>query len=236
MKKIYLFFLVVFIHQFAIAQIKLQLNIPKGTKVKTEYVMGMEMKFFGKSMNSKNYFYTTLDVLQNLKDSMLFQTYVTDMKVVVKEKDEEKVMTKEELMESKQGESLKAIFESKPSSWFDNSGKKLHGDEMSDMMSSSFMVYPDRELKVGDTWHQENDMEASGIKVKIASDFTLKEIKETEVILTAVFTLDGDKDEENKASLIVDRATGLIKSNTTFLKMKMMGMKFKTTLTSNSTW
>ena len=126
--------------------------------------------------------------------------------------------------------------------------QSFNSDQVAQTFSQGFTIYPDKPVKVGDSWTKNNTMGISGMKSATNITYTVKEVKSDEVIVDLKGTIISAKEENAKdssatattkpqmdlkgdevGSMTINRSTGLPSSSTINMTMKgnvdVKGMK-----------
>ena len=124
-------------------------------------------------------------------------------------------------------------------------------DQIKQSFAQAFSIYPDKPVKVGDSWNKNLDRDMSQVKMSQNLTFTVKEINSSAVVLelTGKIASSMGKDStapamkmdlsgDEKGTMQMDRNTGMISQGDIDMDMKMsamgkpMTMKVKTTIVS----
>jgi len=92
-----------------------------------------------------------------------------------------------------------------------NFQKQFNDDAVKQMFSQSFEVFPNKYVKVGDSWKKNSNLNA--LKQDIATIYTVKNIKGNRVFLNGESKLkssDGKNSGKQTSKLIIDAKTGLM--------------------------
>ena len=111
-----------------------------------------------------------------------------------------------------------------------NEAVKKQMEESSDMTNNSTIQYPEEPVKVGSTWDVEIE-KAGATAMNVKSTYTVKEITDTEVVLTIVGNVLADSNNTMSMKMlgesVLDRESGFMKKMNlgTDMKMEVMGKK-----------
>lgn len=87
--------------------------------------------------------------------------------------------------------------------------KQFSDDQVKEMFSQWFSVYPNKPVKIGDTWKTKTAI--TGLEQTASTVYTVKNIKENKVYIGGQSKVAGDKSSETITSkLIIDANTGLM--------------------------
>lgn len=126
--------------------------------------------------------------------------------------------------------------------------ESFNEDQVKQGFAQGFSIYPEKPVKVGDSWTKNVDKTMNSMKMKQEIKYTVKEIKDNNVLLdmtgiitsamasdsTSAVKLDMSGDEKGSMELL--RSTGLVSKANIDMTMKMtaaghpMNMKVKVTL------
>ena len=124
-------------------------------------------------------------------------------------------------------------------------------EQMKQTFSQGFSVFPDKPVKVGDSWKKNVSKNTSGIAMNQEVTYTVKEITDKAVVLSLSGVIKSSKDEnaasakiddmsgDLKGTMEMDRASGMIHSGNMDMDMKVkamgqsMNMKMKITIEGN---
>ena len=127
--------------------------------------------------------------------------------------------------------------------------QSFNEDQIKQSFAQGFYIYPDKALKVGDSWNKNFDKDMNNIKMNQDVTFTVKDINSSTVVLelsgklksSSVPGQDSVKIKmelsgDEKGTMEMDRATGMIRQGNIDMDMKMsamgnpMTMKVKTVI------
>ena len=128
-------------------------------------------------------------------------------------------------------------------------GQSFNEDQIKQSFAQGFSVYPDKPVKVGDSWTKNMDKTVSNMKMLQEIKYTVKEIKDNSVLLDMAGTLKSatasdtaatmvkmDMSGDEKGTLEIQRSTGMVSHGNIDMTMKMntaghpMNMKMKITM------
>ncbi len=92
--------------------------------------------------------------------------------------------------------------------------QQFNDQSIKDMFSQSFNIFPDKPIKVGDTWEKKMKM-PMGTNQELTNQYTVKDIEGNLVTLDVVSKMSGDASGQQKGIMVVDAKTGLV-MNATF--------------------
>jgi Family of unknown function (DUF6263) len=128
--------------------------------------------------------------------------------------------------------------------------KMFSKDQFNSMFGMMFKIYPDKPVKVGDSWNSESEMEMSNIRMKIKMKHTLLEVKDGIAIIDIKGLIDG-KGKMNQGGVSIDMNlsggqngklnitmnTGYVKSGSYKMdvkgNMEVMGQKVAVSMTGD---
>ena len=106
-------------------------------------------------------------------------------------------------------------------------------DQIRQSFQQGFGFYPDKPVKVGDTWNKDMDRNMNNMAMIVKSKYSVKEVTDNTVVLevTGTVTAAGkdstattsgiDMKGDTKGTMDIDRATGLAKKGTMEMNMKI---------------
>lgn len=90
------------------------------------------------------------------------------------------------------------------------------------LIENMFIDFPDKKLKIGDTWKQENSNTTSGVTATMNSQFSIKDITKKDVVIKQKLlpgtSIEGeaienaDFDIQQSSEMVIDKKTGKTKS------------------------
>jgi Family of unknown function (DUF6263) len=81
--------------------------------------------------------------------------------------------------------------------------KMFSKEQFNSMFGMMFKMYPDKSVKVGDTWDSESEMEMSNIRMKVKMKHTLLEVKDGIAVIDIKGLIDG-KGKMNQGGVSID--------------------------------
>lgn len=106
-------------------------------------------------------------------------------------------------------------------------------DQIKQSFQQGFGFYPDKPVKVGDTWNKDMDRNMNNMAMKVNSKYSVKEVTDNSVVLEVTGTIAAagkdstattsgiDMKGNTKGTMDIDRATGLAKKGTMEMNMKI---------------
>lgn len=94
---------------------------------------------------------------------------------------------------------------------------------MEQQMKTQGMTFPEKEIKVGDTWKEETNQQG----MKLVSEYKVKEITADKVVLTVSGTASGMGEGTISGVTTIDRETGITASSNVITEVTAMGQKMK---------
>ncbi len=125
--------------------------------------------------------------------------------------------------------------------------KMFSKDQMNSMFGMMFQLYPDKPVRVGETWEKENEVNVTGISMKMTGKYTLTEVKDgiAHISVDGKFSGKGnmdqggmavemDMDGGQKGTMSIGLADGYLRDGNITMDVKadmnMMGQKVPMTI------
>jgi len=194
-------------------------------------VMGKDMGYDSKNVGDTTNENTQNQMFRKIFGSMIGQSF----KMTMSQKGEViKVEGLKDLVES-MAQSMD-IPEEKREQMRQQMSQSFSEDQMKQTFSQGFSVFPDKPVKVGDSWKKNLTKNASGIAMQQEVTYTVKEINANNVVLslsgditsskseTASATKIDDMSGDLKGTMEMDRSSGMIHAGNMDMNMKVKAM------------
>lgn len=121
--------------------------------------------------------------------------------------------------------------------------QQFNDEAMQKSLGQSFNLYPDKAIKVGDTWSTENSLPMNYVNVSVKTTNTLKAVNANKATIDVTGEMDMDMEESKMkgaqtGTMIIDTSTGLPLSSDILLDMKgvvkTQGMEIKMEIESKA--